>query len=113
MGVDVVCICLIFTYKDTKNISLPQLFWPFSYIELTFNYDEEMKRVERKNYNDEEWNDIIYEQIEKGMPVLYSGFSLDNSGHTSVCDGYENGYFHINWGWNGAFNGWFLIASLR
>ena len=35
IGVNVVCICLIVTYKGTKNISLLQLFEHFSYIELT------------------------------------------------------------------------------
>ena len=37
IGVNVVCICLIVTYKGTKNISLLQLFEHFSYIELTLN----------------------------------------------------------------------------
>ena len=35
---NVVCICLIVTYKGTKNISLLQLFEHFSYIELTCFY---------------------------------------------------------------------------
>ncbi len=30
------CICLIFTHKDTKNISFPMLLRTFSYIELTY-----------------------------------------------------------------------------
>ena len=37
IGVNVVCICLIVTYKGTNNISLLQLFEHFSYIELTLN----------------------------------------------------------------------------
>jgi len=37
--VDVICICLIFTYKGTKNISLLQLFGHFSYVELTLLLD--------------------------------------------------------------------------
>ena len=36
IGVSIICICLIFTYKGTKNISLLQLFAHFSYVELTF-----------------------------------------------------------------------------
>ena len=38
IGVSIICICLIFTYKGTKNISLLQFFGHFSYIELTYNY---------------------------------------------------------------------------
>ena len=41
MGVSIICIYLIFTYKGTKNISLPQLFRHFSYIELTLNKNNE------------------------------------------------------------------------
>jgi len=36
IGVSIICICLIFTYKGTKNISLLQLFAHFSYVELTY-----------------------------------------------------------------------------
>ncbi|WP_300729776.1 hypothetical protein, partial [uncultured Bacteroides sp.] len=32
------CNLLIVSYKDTKNISFPQLFQSFSYTELTLNY---------------------------------------------------------------------------
>jgi len=35
--VSIICICLIFTYKGTKNISLLQLFGHFSYVELTLS----------------------------------------------------------------------------
>ena len=37
IGVSMICICLIFTYKGTKNISLLQLFAHFSYVELTLS----------------------------------------------------------------------------
>ena len=37
IGVSIICICLIFTYKGTKNISLLQLFAHFSYVELTLS----------------------------------------------------------------------------
>ena len=30
-----------------------------------------------------------------------------------MCDGYDgNGMFHINWGWNGMSNGYFLLSVL-
>ena len=37
MGGEFVCNCLISTYKDTNNISLPQLLSIISYTELTLN----------------------------------------------------------------------------
>ena len=30
-----------------------------------------------------------------------------------MCDGYDtDGLYHINWGWGGSCNGYFLITSL-
>jgi streptopain len=70
-----------------------------------------------------------------GRPVLMSGtdgpLSIDDS-HYWVCDGLDDntywvdttgepsgclaaGYirYHINWGWNGSWNGWFRLANLK
>lgn len=76
-----------------------------------FGYDDSMQRVERKNYNDETWETMIYEQIANGYPVLYSGRN-STSGHAFVCDGYEKGLFHINWGWQGFCDSWFHLSLL-
>ena len=46
------------------------------------------------------------------MPVFYMGVTSDEGGHAFVCDGYRDGYFHINWGWSGVSNGYFLLWSL-
>ena len=55
---------------------------------------------------------MLYEELSSGRPVLYSG-SKNMSGHEFVCDGYDgNGMFHINWGWNGLSNGYFLLNVL-
>ncbi len=48
------CNLLIISYKDTKNISFPQLFQSFSYTELT------LKR--RKNYNNTQNQKIIVQE---------------------------------------------------
>ena len=35
-----------------------------------------------------------------------------NSGHNVVLDGYNtNNYYHINFGWGGAYNGWYLLPQ--
>ena len=34
------------------------------------------------------------------------------SGHNLVVDGYNtDGYYHLNFGWSGSYNGWYLIPS--
>ena len=37
--------------------------------------------------------------------ILYVTYG---AGHAFVVDGYDGDYFHINWGWSGIYNGWYL-----
>lgn len=50
---------------------------------------------------------IIKNQIDKSQPCLFSGTTPDGKGHMFVCDGYDGDLIHINWGWDGAFNGYY------
>ncbi|MBP5488608.1 MAG: C10 family peptidase [Bacteroidales bacterium] len=46
--------------------------------------------------------------LSNNKPVLLSGFDSHNGGgHTWVIDGEYNGYYHCNWGWYGAWDGYF------
>ena len=77
-----------------------------------FNYKKDAKYIQRDVYSTLDWEEILYEELASGRPVLYSG-SKNMSGHEFVCDGYDgNGMFHINWGWNGMSNGYFLLSVL-
>lgn len=58
----------------------------------------------RDQYTKEDWEDMLRNAIDNGIPVFYSGVRLDAAGnpvaaHAWVCDGYENNHFHMNWGW--------------
>ena len=49
---------------------------------------------------------------------MYAGSPASGkSGHAFVIDGYKviDGvyYYHVNWGWSGAFNGYYLILNLK
>ena len=75
-----------------------------------FGYSVNTRYVNRSEYTLEEWEDLIYTELLEGRPVLYSGSNL-TGGHQFICDGYDgNGYFHINWGWSGYSDGWFLLS---
>ena len=77
-----------------------------------FNYKRNAKYVQRDVYSSQAWEETLYNELSSGRPVLYSG-SKGTSGHEFVCDGYDgNGMFHINWGWNGMSNGYFLLSVL-
>ena len=78
-----------------------------------FGYKGTTQLLSRSNYSTQGWADVIYSELAAGRPVLYAGHK-SSSGHAFVCDGYDgNGMFHINWGWNGNSNGYFLLNVLN
>lgn len=78
-----------------------------------FGYSKNCKWIERGNYTSEKWEEMIYDEIYNGRPVLYEG-SSPSVGHQFICDGYDgNGLFHINWGWSGSSDGYFLLSLLN
>ncbi|NLE63723.1 MAG: hypothetical protein GX612_07800, partial [Bacteroidales bacterium] len=70
--------------------------------------------IKKADYSDEQWKQILKEQLNKRQPVYFSGRSPDDlSGHAFVCDGYDaNDFFHFNWGWGGLHNCYCPIDSL-
>ena len=78
-----------------------------------FGYDNSCYVGERRDYSIDDWFDMIYNEIEQGYPVLCSGFS-SGGGHAFVLDGFDgDNLFHLNWGWGGGSNGWFLVGILN
>ena len=77
-----------------------------------FGYDKGVRYVDRDEYSTEQWEDLIYKEVSEGRPVLYSG-SAKTGGHQFICDGYENGFFHFNWGWSGMSDGFFRLSVLN
>lgn len=77
-----------------------------------FNYDRSMTFPQRSFYGQNEWEEMVYDQLCQGLPVLYCGQSGEG-GHQFICDGYEgNHYFHFNWGWSGLSDGYYLLSAL-
>ena len=78
-----------------------------------FNYSYSTAWEYRDNYpSDEEWDNLIYNELSNNRPVMYCG-NNDNGGHFFICDGYDgNEYYHINWGWGGYCDGYFLLSTL-
>ena len=69
------------------------------------------------SYSTDGWEDLIYKEVSDGRPVYYSALNGESgavSGHAFVIDGYQadGNYFHVNWGWGGACNGYFNLFAL-
>lgn len=74
---------------------------------------ESAEYIERSNYTEKEWMEIIYDQISRNQPMVYGGDDRTYGGHSFVLDGYNaDGQVHINWGWSGSDDGFFDIALL-
>jgi len=76
-----------------------------------FKYDAGINIYHADYYSPEEWADMIYTEVSEGRPVLYDGAG-EAGGHEFVCDGYQDGYFHFNWGWGGYYDGFFALNNL-
>lgn len=74
-----------------------------------FHFDKHACDIKRIQESREEFDSIIYNEVSNGRPVFVSGISY-KKGHGFVVDGYNGeGLYHINWGWNGSNNGYFLL----
>ncbi|MCL2805150.1 MAG: C10 family peptidase [Treponema sp.] len=78
-----------------------------------FGYDRSIQRPQRVFYTDAEWEALIRQQLDAGLPVYYWGNDPE-SDHAFIVDGYDSqGRFHINWGWGGRHDGWYSLNNLN
>ncbi len=96
----------------TPSSSGASVFAPGQALIEYFNYDKGITYQSRSWYGLYDWENLIYDNLKTCGPVILGGQSGEG-GHEFVCDGYsKDGYFHINWGWGGMSNGYFLLTAL-
>ena len=81
-------------------------------LDESFGYNDDITCEVRINYTDEDWNLLIKNQLDRGWPMVYRGYS-DDAGHAWNIDGYQNDFYHCNWGWGGSSNGYFYFDNLN
>lgn len=80
-----------------------------------FGFSNTLRYIKRKSFTTAQWEQTIYDELREQRPVYLAATAWGENGETShafICDGYENNYFHINWGWDGISNGYFLLSLL-
>ncbi len=78
-----------------------------------FGYKNTLQGVQRSNYNQTQWLNLLKTELNANRPIIYAGFG-SGGGHCFVADGYDyNNYIHFNWGWGGAYDGYFSINALN
>ena len=74
-----------------------------------FGYDKNIRFLQQRWYDKENWERRVKAQLAAGLPVIYRG-----GAHIFIVDGYDDtGKFHINWGWGGLHDGWYDLNDLR
>lgn len=78
----------------------------------TFGFDSGCHIVYRNGYNREDWEDIIYNELKNGRPVIYGGTTDQGFGHAFICHGYKDYMYYIDWGWGGYCDGYFIMSLM-
>lgn len=102
-------------YRDDENggstaseISVPMA------LKKYFGFNPAATVKYRSAFSNDNWDRLVYRELAHGRPVIFSGKDMGGHGHAFVSDGYDgNGYYHINWGWGGRSDGYFLLSDLR
>ena len=82
-------------------------------LQRNFSYPKSVAYYARKNYSGD-WEELIINELKNGRAVCLSGQDLKGGyGHCFNLDGYSNGAYHVNWGWGGSNNGYFMLDGLK
>ena len=80
---------------------------------IYMDYDKSALTRNRYQYSDEDWHSMMKNELDHGRPIFYFGSNW-YGGHAFVLDGYNTEqYYSVNWGWNGLYNGWYLLDALK
>ena len=92
--------------SGTYNSTIPRAYY-------YMNYAPSVQLVNRAFWGIDEWEELIYSELSARRPVHYNGVE-SSGGHSFVCDGYDgDGMFHINWGWSGEKDGYYVLSVLN
>ena len=75
-----------------------------------FDYSNELYYA--SSTDDQAWTDLLKSELDEGRPIIYGGNNGSDVGHAFNLDGYNGDAFHVNWGYSGAYNGYFLLNNL-
>lgn len=82
-----------------------------------FLYNDNVGHRTRDYHTQTDWMGMIFKELAAGRPILYGGQSQGggrDAGHAFVFDGYNaDGFVHVNWGWDGLYDGYFDVALLN
>ena len=75
-----------------------------------FGYSPAVRRLFRNYYTSEDWESLILTELQARRPIIYSGQGTE--GHEFILDGCSSDGYHINWGWYGWYDGYFMLNAM-
>ena len=76
-----------------------------------FGYSRSTSFIDREDYDEDEWEDIIYQELSEGRPLVYNG-SCSEGLASFIVSGYKDQLFHMNWGRSGDYDGYYALTGL-
>ena len=86
-----------------------------AYLETHFGYTN-IGSSQQWQFTKEIWEAKMKESLDNGCPIPYASKNTGtgDARHMFVIDGYTTeGYYHINFGWNGYANGWHKLDEIK
>ncbi|MDE6793095.1 MAG: C10 family peptidase [Muribaculaceae bacterium] len=84
--------------------------WVGHRMQYTFHYSPDCQFISSKYFPAEQWVKMLKDNLNNGNPVIYSGSG--SGSHAFVLDGYNTEGYHVNWGWDGWYNGYYALDAL-
>nr|WP_319265701.1 C10 family peptidase [uncultured Draconibacterium sp.] len=104
---------LIFNSHYTSTGTGALMNWAINSLGYSFDrkiiiQSDEVYPESKEHIQESLFHNLIMADLEKNIPVPVSGPAP--SAHMMVCDGCDdNGYYHLNYGWGGAYNGYYFF----
>ena len=77
----------------------------------TFGFSKQIRELRRDDYTISQWEAMVYKELSEKRLLLYDGASDEIGAHLFIVDGYDgHGLFHINWGWGGLPDSYFVLS---
>lgn len=94
------------TYGSSTSGQISKLVDP-----LNRHFNLNSRCLYKSGYSQDSWENLIYNNLIQGMPIVYSGVHPTSGGHAVILDGYRSSdnLFHFNFGWGGQGDGWYTV----
>ena len=79
----------------------------YSAMKNYFIFDHSIYRIYADDTPANQYREYLQSDLDENQPIIYVGYNNDG-GHAWNIDGYQDDYFHSNFGWGGSNNGYYL-----